>query len=406
VRSKMASTALAAAVALTLAGCGGGSGGESGGKPLKIGILLNKSGVLSATSADAQKGYELAAEQAASQLGGRKVELVEIEHDGTPAGTAAAAMQMIQQKGVKLLTGPNTTAQGLAVGPVVTRLGGVWIDSTSQGSDTTGKSCQPSYFRVVLTVHQYVQLFAAYLKDSPVKNWAFIGSDYAFGRDMGAGIKEKAAAAGGKVTKEIYSPLGNADFGTAISQLAGDGAKGLVTALSGSDAATFSKQAVQFDLFKKYDVVVGDGLLGNLPTAQLPSVAHKMTNAVEIAGNYNPDLQTAENKQYLALWQKKYPGQDYESLALKSVNYYNAVSTYVQAVAVAKSDDGLKVRAALAGGRFTYPQGTVTIRAQDHQALLPGLVTTAKEAGGGWKFKISKNYTADQIEAPVDGCKL
>jgi branched-chain amino acid transport system substrate-binding protein len=402
--------AVAAALTLLVSACGGTSAALSGSSseaPLKIGILTNKAGVLATTAADAMRGYELAVDEAPTKyLKGRKVQLVTTEFDGTPAGAVAAVTQMVQQQGVKLLTGPNTTAQALAFAPVATRLGAVWIDSTSQGEETTGAQCQPSFFRVVTDVNQLVNIADQSMKESGIKEWAFIGSDYALGQDMSVGVKAKVEALGGKLTTNVLAPLGTADFGSAISQLAGDPATGLITALAGSDAATFSKQAVQFDLFAKYKTVIGDGLLGNVPQSDLGAVAPKMTNSIEIASLYDATLPSPEAASFLAMVKAKYPNDDYVDFANRSAKHYNALTAYVQATAKAGSDDALKVRQALAGGQFDFAQGPATIRAADHQVQVNGVVTAAVEQNGGWRFKVVKTYDAVSVTAPAQGCSL
>ncbi len=400
----------AVVAALALSACGSSSGSKSSSSgssgPLKIGILVNKSGVLASLGSLAQDAYDVAAAQAPTYLNGRKVEFVKVEGDGTAAGTVAAVTQLIEQDHVKLLTGPNTDDQGLALAPIVKRLGAVWLDSTSQGNALSGSSCSAGYYKIDLNVNQYAKLISSYLTGTTVTKWSFIGSDFGFGHDLATAVGTQIKGLGGSVNQTIFSPLGTADFGTAISQLSGSDSTGLVVSLAGSDAATFAKQAVQFKLFSKYKTIIGDGLLSNIPAAQLPALAPSLTNSVEIAVPFSNQSTDAAATAYLSQWKTQFAGTDKSFEEQNFVNFYNTVVLYEQAVAKAKSDDATAVRKALSGGTFDLAQGPIMIRAADNLAQLPGTVLAPKQVSGSWQLTLVKQFAADQLTVPVDGCKL
>lgn len=392
-----------------LAACAG-AGSESAGstEPLRIGVLVNKAGNLAQASAEAHAGYELAAKAAPEKLGGRPVELVVVEHDGTPAGTGAAATQLVQQRGVDFITGVTSTAQSLAVGPVVTRLGGIFVDTTAQGNQLTGADCQAGYYRATASAAIYSQVVGEAIKTSPAKSWSIVVADYAFGRDMADGVSQAVAEAGGTVTQVIRTPLGNSDYGSAISQLAGNSSEGLFTALPGADSSTFLKQADQFGLLPRYKQIVGDALMTNLAAGDFAALAPKMqANTLEVASGYYPkDATGPASGDYLRRFAEAYPGQDSDELARKANNAWNGVQVIVGGVAAAGSDDPSAVRRALAGLTLELPVGTAQMRAEDHQLLLPGAIGKLVEDNGKWRLAQDRAIPADQLVPPVQGCSL
>lgn len=399
----------AAAGLLTACSSGdGGSAAEGSSGPLRIGVLVNTAGALVTSSELSDLGFEFAAAQASEKyLDGREIELVRVEQDGTAQGAVTAATRLIQQEGVKIVTGSNTTDQGLALGPVVTRLGGVYVDFTAQGNDLTGKGCQTGYFRVTTNAAGYSRLAATVAEGTEVKKWAYIGSDYGFGRDLEAGLQDSITSVGGEITKSVFVPLGSADYGSYVSQLRDDDATGIIVGLAGSDAATFIKQGLQFKLFDKYDSVIGDGFLTNLLPEDLPTYAPQLPQAVEIAGLFNDRLDTPEAAEYVEAYQAAHTGSEASLSGNPAVfSAYQSVAVIAQAVAQAGTDDVKAVSDALSNGTFETPAGETSMRAEDHQLLTNGIVSKPEEIDGSWALAPVEVVPASEIEPPASGCDL
>jgi branched-chain amino acid transport system substrate-binding protein len=386
----------------TSANSSGGAGSSASG-PVKIGIVENKSGVLAGLAQAALRGYQLAADQAPKLLGGRKVELVQVQDDGTPAGTVAAVTQLIERDGVQLLIGQNTDDQGLALAPIVARSGAVWLDNTSEGAALTGASCSAGYFRISQSVTSTAKVFDQVIAASGIKNWAYVGSDFGFGHDFASLVGAYVKSIGGSVSTSVFIPLGTADMGSYISQLAANKSTGLIEVLAGSDAVTFVKQAVQFNLFAKYQRIVDNGF-ENMSAAELQTYGPMLTNDVSPAP-YDVYSTVPGIVSYNKLFKAAYPSLTANGASL-SVTGYEAMSVMIQAVAKAGTADGMKVRQALAGGSFTLPWGTFAIRASDHQMYTGSVLTTPAKVNGTWIFAAGKTYSAAQVTPPNNGCHL
>src|SRR5699024_1105696 len=119
-----------------------------------------------------------------------------------------------------------------------------------------GSACKAGFFRTDMNDTMNTAGLLAWLENRDVHDWDTLGADYTLGHDAAEGLKGGLDERGGAIDKELYAPLGPADFGSYISQL--DGGEGLLISETGSDAVQFVKQATEFGLLEKYDLVVGN----------------------------------------------------------------------------------------------------------------------------------------------------
>ncbi|WP_091345714.1 ABC transporter substrate-binding protein [Micromonospora rhizosphaerae] len=92
-----------AAAATLLAACGGGSlggakadGNGSAGDTVKVGLLVAKSGVYASVGRDMENGFKLYLAEHGQKLGGKRVELVEVDEGESPqSGVAGATRELL-----------------------------------------------------------------------------------------------------------------------------------------------------------------------------------------------------------------------------------------------------------------------------------------------------------------------
>jgi branched-chain amino acid transport system substrate-binding protein len=124
-RTRLRLTAGLVSVALVVAACGGGSSTGGGGDAapgvtkdsIKIGIFGALSGAASWVGLGSRDGFKLAVEQINAQGGvnGRKIEVVSVDDQGTAAGAATAARELVQRNKVFALIGGSTSTAVAAV---------------------------------------------------------------------------------------------------------------------------------------------------------------------------------------------------------------------------------------------------------------------------------------------------
>jgi len=373
----------AVGVALLAGGCSGSAsdeassngGGDS--EALRIGVTAPQTGPYALYGKEQIAGVQFAVDQANANGGvdGRKVELKIADDLGTAEGAIAVSQRMTQRDGIKFLTGMVSSPEIAAVAPKLESLGAVMIGVQALSNDFTGKDCTPNFFRTTMSARVDMNGIAAFMKDHPeIKEWDTLGADYSFGQDSAAGVKAVAEELGVKVNKQLLAPLGTTDFGSYISQLTGRG--GLIVANAGSDAVSFFKQAKQFGLLEKYDLVMSDA---GMHSSVLEAIGDPSMEGVWATTNWEPRLDSEANVEFVKAYTEKVGTPPTTNVG----NSYVAMQFLFAAVTKAKSVDPLKVREAMNGLTFDSINGELTMSADDHQIKAPMYVAQVTKGEDG-----------------------
>ena len=166
---------------------------------------------------------------------------------------------------------------------------------------------------------------------------------------------------------------------------------------AGRDAIAFVKQAQQFGLIPATEMI-GQVLINDY-TAQATGTA---LDGVAETWSYVADLNTPENKAFVAAWTAKFnsPPADYYAQA------YNGMEVLFQRVAKSSSVKPLDVAEALSGATLDTIYGPLEMRAADHQLLLPNFIARVQMVGGALHPVLVQEYPASVIPPPSPACKM
>jgi branched-chain amino acid transport system substrate-binding protein len=369
------------------------------GEPIKIGVPTSRTGTYAVLGDQVVRAVEFAAAEAnaAGGIDGRKVEVRIADDEGNPdAGRRAA--EKLALDGYKLLTGPISSAVGLALATQLNRWDAIYVSVVNKSPRLTGDACQPRMFRANHSDDMDFATAEVWLKEQKEQTWSVIAADYLWGRGSATAFKATAQKLGKTVKAELYPPLGTTDFAPYITQLRAAGAGGLWVALSGSDAINFAKQARQFGLAEKM-VVFGHNFV-------VPAVVKTVgKDALGIWGNlgYAPTIDTPRNKAFVQAWRARFKEDptDYEGEA------YAGMLTMFEAVRKAKSVRPTDVARAMSGLEVATPFGNVTMRAADHQLEIPNYYGRVVERGGAAQIEVVRALDAKTATPPPSKeCRL
>lgn len=398
---------MAVTVALVTAACGGSAaskstagGGASANEPIRVALVTPQSGPYAQYGEQQQAGVQFAAKQAnaAGGIDGRKVEIYTADSGGTPETAVVAVERLVQQNKAKFVIGTIATPVTLAVMQRLRALDAIQFGTQSQGDVLTGKSCMARFFRTNANDAMAGAGVAKWLEGRTEKSWDSIAADYTYGRDSTQTYQQTLAKHGGTGDKELYAPLGTTDFGSFISDL--NGGDGLFIVESGSDASNFYKQALQFGLFKKYKTAISNA--GGINTSTFAAVGNGLAGQWG-ATLWTSTVDTQQTRDFVAAYKKdtgKLPA-DFAG------NGYIGMQTLFAGVRKAGTVDTGTVAKALEGLTFETLQGKVTMRAADHQMLVPVYIGQAVIAGGQPELKVSMAVPASET-TPVanSACQL
>lgn len=333
-------------ISLALAGCAGragqpapkaGSAGpapapraeQAAKPPLKIGILVPYSGVYSKLGESMTRAYELYFEEAGGKAGGRQIELVK-EDEGDPQTGLRKVRKLVEQDQVDMITGIVRSDVLAAVRDAVHEAKKILIVANAGADVVTREKKSPYIFRVSFTNWQIAASQGEVAARLFGKKAVTLNPDYQAGKDNVKGFRDTYEKAGGKILKEIYFPLGNADFAPYLAQVKQLNPDVVYAFAAGSDAVRLVKQ------WKEY------GLLGQIPIISNGFMVEEDVLAAvgaDAVGHYSAlswaySLDTPENKAFIEKFRKKY-GVAPDVYAAQA---YDAARLIVEAVNQVKGD--------------------------------------------------------------------
>lgn len=394
--------ALGAMLVLSMAACGtpAASGGGDG-ETVVVAIIPPASGALAQYGSDAAQAWQYAVDEvnAAGGVDGRKVELVKLDTDGTPANTLRAAREAVTKRGATFIGGVMTSTEHGALNAQLEGLGALSFNSLGKDDALTGKDCEPNAFRVVQNNAMDVTAVAKTLAELPGDEWAIQAVDYSTGHTAAKIFTEAAAAAGKQVVLEQYAPLNTTDFGSYITQLQNSDADALFAVEYGADGVAFVNQAAQFELTKKFRTVLGFNMVSE---PLFDALGDKVVGFYNNVG-YDVNADNAKNRAFVEGFEKKYGSKPYYVQA----DSYLAAQTLFEGIRKAGSTDVAKVRDALADLSFDSIAGEVTMRGADHQLLRPSYLGEVVDNGGKLAFDVVATAGADETSPEPDpACRM
>ncbi|MGW1770968.1 ABC transporter substrate-binding protein [Streptomyces sp. NPDC002104] len=345
-----ASTALLLATACGGAGLGAGEGESNG--PVKIGLLVPRSGTYKALGDDMKQGFELYVAQHGGKLGGREVEIVIADEGETADSGKAAAEKLVKQDRVLAVSGVVSSAT----------INGVKDLFETAKVPLVGSNASPT----TLTGTTYIWR-TSYVNDEPGKALGkhvaqqagsgsvfLIAAGYQAGKDEVEGFKSTFLPAGGRIAgEEVYTPFpGTKNFQPYLAQIEKSGAKAVFCFYAGGAAVDFVKQYRDFGLAGRIPLYAPGFLTeGGVLTGQGDAA-----NGIRTALNYGADLDNAANKRFAPAYTAAY-GSAPTTYAMAS---WDAAQVLDKAVGAAGSTvTSASVNAAIARvGDIDSPRGT------------------------------------------------
>ena len=368
--------------------------------PLRIGIPTSLTGPYVELGAEAKRGAEFAANEANAKGGvdGRKVELEYADTEGNPDAGRRAAEKLVRS-GYRLLTGTISSAVGLAIGGQMEKWDALYISSINKSDRLTGEACNARVFRANHSDSMDMALIGPWLKSRPEGEWGVMAADYSWGHDSADAFTAGATAAGKTIKIKLFAPLGTKDYAPYIQQIKDAGVAALWVAEAGRDAVNFGIQAKQFKLF--------DSVFAVSQSFAVPSTIKGMGDLADgVWGiiNYTSTLNTPGNKAFVAEWVKVY-GKEPGNFEAET---YVTMKALFAAVEKAHSVEPGAVAKALSDISFDVPfYGNVTMRAADHQLMLPNYIGRVARVDGELKPVVEVTVdAAHAIAPPSPACKM
>ncbi|WP_458094536.1 ABC transporter substrate-binding protein [Roseomonas sp. WA12] len=251
-----------------------------GARPLRIGMVTSLSGPFAALGESMRAGMQLLLSQSGNSIAGRTVEFLVEDDAARPEEGVRKTRKLIGQDKVDVVCGVISSGVALAMRDVVTeaRMPTFLLGSAN---DLARKAASPFIVRPTKT---------NWMLGSTAGRWAYervskarvltVASDYAAGREYVGDFAGVYQEMGGRLGRQLWTPLGSADFGPLLTTIAAERPEMVYGFFAGSDAVRFLRQWKEYRLagriplvgpgafFDQEDVlpVVGDAALGAVNT--------------------------------------------------------------------------------------------------------------------------------------------
>jgi branched-chain amino acid transport system substrate-binding protein len=267
-------------------------------------------------------------------VNGKKIEVVNADHQNKPDIGGALARQWYDNDGVDVIVDVPTSSVALAVQDVARERKKAFLISGAAASDLTGKACSATSIHWTYDTVALANGTGSAVVKAGGDTWFFITADYAFGHALERDTAAVVTASGGKVLGAVKVPLNTPDFSSYLLQAQSSKAKIIGLANAGGDTINSIKQAAEFGV-----VEGGQKLAGLLVfITDIHSLGLKTANGLQLTSAFYWD----QNDETRA-WSKRFMEKVNHAPTMVQGGVYGAVMHYLNAIKATGSDDGLTV---------------------------------------------------------------
>lgn len=346
--------------------------------PIRIGVISPLTGAWTVYGKAHLAGMQMAVEEvnAAGGVLGRPFELVVADSKTEPRIVVEQANRLIRRERVDFLAGTFSSAERNAAGPVVAGTDKVLLYPTfyeGQQQKYYPGVCNKNIFMFGPVPSQQVWPHLEYMVKKFGKKFFMIGSDYAWPRVTNEVTKPKLKELGGEVVGEVYIPFNTPEYESVLRDIRNSKADIIFHTLTGSDTVNFRKQLAAAGMNKDFTLWTVDD-----EEVVTSGLGPDVSAGTYVSFDYFMSINKPSNTKFLKKFRNHF-GQN-ALMDTVGVAMYNA--GHMAAMALTKSGEvsSEALREGLKGLTFDgAPQGAVTMRALDNQAVLPSYLMRVRD---------------------------
>jgi branched-chain amino acid transport system substrate-binding protein len=266
---------------------------------VKVGMVTTLSGAGAGLGVDIRDGFTLALKHLDNKFGNLPVEVISGDDQQNPDAAKQLVDKLLKKDKVDMMTGIVFSNVMLAVGPTVFNAKTYYISANAGPSQYAGEQCNPYFFNVAWQNDNLHEAVGKQVNEKGFKNVALVAPNYPAGKDALAGFKRYYK---GKVAEEIYTKLGQLDYGAELAQIRSLKPDAVYIFLPGGMGINFIKQFVDAGLSKNAQLF-GPGFSADEDI--IKAVGAPMLGMFN-ASQWGHDMDNAQNKRFVADFVKDY----------------------------------------------------------------------------------------------------
>jgi branched-chain amino acid transport system substrate-binding protein len=338
-------------------------------EPIRIGLLLAKTGQIAAQTEYLANGTFLAMQQRNNTIAGQPAELVWLD-EPTPQAATQNMQKLVQENKVCAILGGSLSSNALAEEAKAAELKVPFVCDNAAATEITGKNCNRYTFRLNTPVLVQQRMISPYALNYG-KKWYHITASYAFGQDILRASRELLKQAGGTEVGADEVPLNTADFSSFILKIRQAKPDVVVGGLSAGDLSTFLKQWNELGMKGKIpfvEIAIGDTDIWAVGPQAATGIFTKLWY-------YKNPNNPPEEKAFADAYQKKHgkPAAD------KAWMGWITARSLFDSIEMAKSTETMPIIEALENWKFQAGSTSYAYRKWDHQMLVRNLAVSVKD---------------------------
>lgn len=380
--------AATAAVALALTGCSGGNFGGGGGgatdenAPIKIGAVLDITGVGANLGVPEQNTLNMLAEQLNAEGGidGRQVELTILDNTSTEDGAAKATNQLIEN-GVDLIIGASRTGPSLAMRPIAE---GAKIPMISVAANASIIDGSDWVFKTAQNDTAVLEKILNEMQAEGITSVSLMRDATGFGEGVGEIITELGASRGITLTTtEKFEPSAT-DFTAQLTNIRSDPSQAVIiwgiTPSAGLVQAQYDSLGITKPVYQSHGVA--NTAFFDTAGADVANVKAAMGRIMVVDQLPDSDPQ----KPVIDKFVQDYTAKFGESPSSFAGHAFDAWQLAVAGITKAGTADKEALRAALATASFTGVSGIFAFSPENHSGLDASALVIVQARDGRWNY--------------------
>ncbi|MGH1571797.1 ABC transporter substrate-binding protein [Methylobacterium sp. P31] len=367
---------------------------------VKIGVLNDRSGPYSDLTGE---GSVVAARMAVDDFRRTdktlKVDLLSADHQNKPDVGASIARQWYDQDGVDMIIDVPTSSVAFAVHDLARDKNKTLIITGAGSSDFTGQRCTSNTVHWVYDTVSLANGTGSALIKRGGDTWFFLTADYAFGHALQRDTTSVITKSGGTVVGSVKTPFPTSDFSSFLLQAERSHAKVIGLANAGGDTTNAIKQASEFGLTGKDQVLAA--LL--ISVADVHSLGLQVAQGLVLTEPFYWNLNEA-TRDFSDRFAKASNGR---MPTAGQAGVYSGVLHYLKAVAaLGSAKDGAQVVAkmkAIPTDDPIFGKGEIRPDGRKIHDMYLFQVKKPSESGGEWDlYKLLTMIPGNEVFRPLD----
>lgn len=223
------------------------------GKPIKIGLTCDASGMYGASGRDELRGIVMCIDEFNANGGvlGRKIEWITADTETNPATASRVAERFVTREDCSILIGAIHSGVANAITQVAEKYGTIYLNTNSSSPTESGENCSRIKFVWDGNGTNFTMSSVTAAVERVGKKWLLLTNDYVWGHETSDATRKLVEAAGGEIIDNLLVPQNTRDFTSYLLKIQQMQPEVVAPAVGGDDGKILRAQVAELGLDKQ-----------------------------------------------------------------------------------------------------------------------------------------------------------